>query len=125
MQVVQGLFHFVDWIVEGIMQLGMIILALLGKGCLAFLHFLGDQFQASSNGTKFIYAIAIAVTILIILYFTWHILLMSAFVLAIVIPLFLFVGKIAVSILLGATVIFVVRWLVVTAKNVYQTKIAQ
>ncbi|EAF9138614.1 hypothetical protein A2O10_15560, partial [Listeria monocytogenes] len=83
------------------------------------------QFQASSNGTKFIYAIAIAVTILIILYFTWHILLMSAFVLAIVIPLFLFVGKIAVSILLGATVIFVVRWLVVTAKNVYQTKIAQ
>lgn len=125
MQVVQGLFHFVDWIVEGIMQVGMIILALLGKGCLAFLHFLGDQFQASSNGTKFIYAIAIAVTILIILYFTWHILLMSAFVLAIVIPLFLFVGKIAVSILLGATVIFVVRWLVVTAKNVYQTKIAQ
>ncbi|EAE8205225.1 hypothetical protein F1F40_15090 [Listeria monocytogenes] len=125
MQVVQGLFHFVDWIVEGIMQLGMIILALLGKGCLAFLHFLGDQFQASSNGTKFIYAIAIVVTILIILYFTWHILLMSAFVLAIVIPLFLFVGKIAVSILLGATVIFVVRWLVVTAKNVYQTKIAQ
>ncbi|AMD25933.1 hypothetical protein EON35_15220 [Listeria monocytogenes] len=125
MQVVQGLFHFVDWIVEGIMQVGMIILALLGKGCLTFLHFLGDQFQASSNGTKFIYAIAIAVTILIILYFTWHILLMSAFVLAIVIPLFLFVGKIAVSILLGATVIFVVRWLVVTAKNVYQTKIAQ
>lgn len=125
MQVVQGLFHFVDWIVEGIMQVGMFILALLGKGCLAFLHFLGDQFQASSNGTKFIYAIAIAVTILIILYFTWHILLMSAFVLAIVIPLFLFVGKIAVSILLGATVIFVVRWLVVTAKNVYQTKIAQ
>ncbi|AMD28893.1 hypothetical protein JT90_15500 [Listeria monocytogenes] len=125
MQVVQGLFHFVDWIVEGIMQLGMIILALLGKGCLAFLHFLGDQFQASSNGTKFIYAIAIVVTILIILYFTWHILLMSAFVLAIVIPLFLFVGKIVVSILLVATLIFVVRWLVVTAKNVYQTKMAQ
>ncbi|HBM4571613.1 TPA: hypothetical protein LWO43_002657 [Listeria innocua] len=125
MQVVQGLFHFVDWIVEGIMQLGIIILALLGKGCLAFLHFLGDQFQASSNGTKFIYAIAIVVTILIILYFTWHILLMSAFVLAIVIPLFLFVGKIVVSILLVATLIFVVRWLVVTAKNVYQTKMAQ
>lgn len=125
MQVVQGLFRFVDWIVEGIMQLGMIILALLGKGCLAFLHFLGNQFQASSNGTKFIYAIAIAVTILIILYFTWHILLMSAFVLAIVIPLFLFVGKIVVSILLVATLIFVVRWLVVTAKNVYQTKMAQ
>ncbi|EAA0209119.1 hypothetical protein C5L78_14900 [Listeria monocytogenes] len=125
MQVVQGLFHFVDWIVEGIMQLGMIILALLGKGCLAFLHFLGEQFQASSNGTKFIYAIAIVVTILIILYFTWHILLMSAFVLAIVIPLFLFVGKIVVSILLVATLIFVVRWLVVTAKNVYQTKMAQ
>ncbi|EAH4200734.1 hypothetical protein F6J73_15655 [Listeria monocytogenes] len=125
MQVVQGLFHFVDWIVEGIMQLGMIILALLGKGCLAFLHFLGDQFQASSNGTKFIYAIAIVVTILIILYFTWHILLMSAFVLAIVIPLFLFVGKIVVSMLLVAAVIFVVRWLFITSKTIYQTKMAQ
>ncbi|EKD7143289.1 hypothetical protein OSE20_002845 [Listeria innocua] len=119
MQVVQGLFHFVDWIVEGIMQLGMIIIALLGKGCLVFLHFLGDQFQASSNGTKFIYAIAIAVTILIILYFTWHLLLMSAFVLAIMIPLFLFAGKIVVSILLVSLVVYGIRQISVWCKNLF------